>query len=201
MIRPGYNKVLVHPETKYIGNITSLLRMSAIQQGSSVDTTDYVNIQGKVISVPMKTTKDGYSAYDILPGDIAIFSYRVIHNFIPGDPEQDPVYRNMVTVQGKEYFTASIEDVFAVIRNDKIRMLNGYVMVVEMEKEPKILLPQALKRKKTATALVSQVQKNGEYYQGDRVFFNPNKIQVYQINGKPFGILRHKDIYGVERVA
>ena len=81
-------------------------------------------------------------------------------------------------------------------------MQNGYVMVTEMQTPPKIILDATTKRSITAyEATVSQVQKDKDYVQGDTVYYNPNKLQLYQINGKPFGILRERDILGVKKAA
>lgn len=204
MFQAPINNVVVTVETKYVKNFTSILRMAAIQNGSSVDPSDYVNIMGKVVSVP-KAISDrreyaGFSAHDILPGDTAIFSHEVIYSFSQVEPDAEPIYKNSVWYNGTEYFVADITKVFAVIRDDKIRMLNGYVMVVDMERPGKIILSASQKKNITAyEATVSQVQKGREYKQGDLIYYHPNRLLLYQINGKPFGILREKDILGVKK--
>ena len=52
MFKAPINRVVLTVDTKYVRNFTSILKMAAIQNNSSVDPSDYVNIMGKVISVP-----------------------------------------------------------------------------------------------------------------------------------------------------
>jgi len=79
-------------------------------------------------------------------------------------------------------------------------MQNGYVMVENMETAKIIILDAKTKKSNAAaTAVVSNVQKNSfELQPMDKIYFAPNKIQLYQIAGKPFGIVRGKDILGKE---
>jgi hypothetical protein len=110
MFKAPINNLVVTVETKYVKNFTSILRMAAIQNGSSVDPSDYVNIMGKVVSVP-KAISDrreyaGFSAHDILPGDTAIFSHEVIYSFSQVEPDAEPIYKNSVWYNGTEYFVA-----------------------------------------------------------------------------------------------
>lgn len=205
MFKAPLNKVVVKVDTKYVRNFTSILKMAAIQNDTSIEPADYVNIMGTVVSVPIKVSHEkreykGFSAKDILPGDKAIFSHMVIYDFSQLDPDAEPIYKNCVWYKGQEFFVADITHIFAVIRDDKVRMQNGYVMVVDMQTPPKIILNATTKRSISAyEATVSQVQKGKDYVQGDTVFYNPNKLQLYQINGKPFGVLRERDILGVKK--
>lgn len=204
MFQAPLDKVVVTVDTKYVRNFTSILKMAAIQNNSSIEQADYVNIMGTVISAPKhisnKREYEGVTSFDILPGDRVIFSHEVIYSFSQLDPEAEPIYRNCVWYGGKEYFVADVNHIFAVIRDDKIRMQNGYVMTVEMENPPKIILDTATRRSISAySATVSQTQKGKPYVQGDIVYYNPSKMQLYQINGKPFGILRERDVLGVKK--
>lgn len=204
MFKPPLDKVVVVVDTKYVRNFSSILKMAAIQNNSSIEAADYVNIMGTVVSTPKaisdKREYKGFSAADMLPGDKAIFSHMVIYDFAQLDPEADPIYKNCVWYKGREYFVADVTHIFATIRDNKIRMQNGYVMVTEMQTPPKIILDAKTKRSISAyEATVSQVQKGKEYIQGDTVFYNPNKLQLYQINGKPFGILRERDVLGIRK--
>lgn len=198
------DKVVVMVETKYIKNFTTIMKMAAIQNNTSIEPADYVNIVGKVISVPFRISNKreyvGFSAKNILPGDTAIFSHSVIYDFCQTDPEAEPIYRNLVWYKGKEYFVADITHIYAIIRDDKLMMQNGYVMLTNMGETPKIYLTQGQKRKvSAASATVSQAQGGKDYWQGSEVYYNPNKIRLYQINGKPFGIVRDRDILGVKK--
>lgn len=205
MFQSPINNVIVKVQTKYIRNFTSLLKIAAIQQGTSIEPMDYVNIIGEVVSVPKvishnKREYKGFSAHDIQVGDTAIFSYKVIGTTVQKEPDAEPIFKNLINYRDKEYWAVDIIELFAVVRDNQIRMQNGYVMLEEMAKPSMILLHNDTKRlNTTATAIVSNIAKNWlGVQQFDRVYYNPNKIQLYQINGKPFGIIREKDILGRE---
>jgi len=205
MIQSFQNNVIVEVSTKYISNISSILKMAAIQNMSSVDPADYVNIMGTVVSVPScimdKREYKGFSLQDIEIGDTALFSYSVIYDLDPNSPEY-PIYRNRIWHEGKELFAVDIPKLFAVIRNGEIIMLNGYVMTT-VYKESKVVLPQHLKKiKKAAECEVMHIGYHKEnenainVFQGDKIYFNSFKAQKYQINGKSFCIINQKQILG-----
>jgi len=207
MFQSPSNHVMVLPERKYIGNITTLLKSAAIQNFASVDPSDIVNITGKVISVPKMIEKqrdlEGFTTKDIQPGDIAIFAYNVIYDMIQTETEL-PIHRNEIFWQGKEYFAAHIRHIFGVIRNGEIIMINGHVMV-GLFQESKIVLPASMKKiKGTVKAPVLHIgypkenEKPINVFQGDMVYFNPLIAQPYQINGKPFVIITQSKILGKE---
>jgi co-chaperonin GroES (HSP10) len=204
MFQAGFNNVFVKVKTKYIGNFTEVMRMSAIQQGATIEPMDYCNIIGEVVSIPIGITNKrdhkGYSVSDVQVGDMAIFSYQVIGTTVQKEPKADPIFKNSVWYKGEEYWAVDITNLFATIRNGQIRMQNGYVMLEQMAKPSVIILSQeTAKLNSAATAIVSNIAKNWLVVeQFDRVYYNPNKIQLYQINGKPFGIIRQKDILGKE---
>ena len=203
MFKPTENRVLVKVKQRYIKNMTSLFKMAAIENNTSLEPADLVNIVGEVCGVPdnieqKKREYRGFSVSDIKVGDTAIFSHSVIFDFINGKHEDEPVFKNSVRDNRQEYFLADIIDIFAVVRNEEIRMQNGYVMLCEMEKESKIFLPQHLRKRGVASANVQHIGVNPQVKTGDRIYFNPNRVAIYQINGKPFGILRFRDILGKE---
>jgi co-chaperonin GroES (HSP10) len=208
MIQSPANKVIVHPKTKYIKHITDLMKRASIQNGASVDPSDVVNIVGEIVSIPatISDTRDyeGFTTEDLQIGDIAIFSYKVIYDLIIKQENGEPVYRNLLPYNGKEYFLCDIRNLFGVIRGEDIVMVNGYVMLTEFE-EDKIITPQAMKKHKKAkqsqimhignprTSLTPINAKNG-----DTVYFNSQKAQHYQINDKKFIILQQEKILGKE---
>lgn len=195
------NNVIIQMETKYIKNFTSILKMAAIQNNTSIDPSDYVNIIGTVISAP-KSISDkrdhvGFSANDIKKGDTIIFSHQVVYDFLQTDPDAEPIYKNLFWYKGKEYWIADISKIYAVIRNGEIRMQNGYVMVEELEKAAKIFLPAHISKNiRIAKGVISQSRPSFEGKQGDHVFFNPKHPRLYQINGKEFAILTEDQILG-----
>jgi len=211
--RPPLNSVIVQIKTKYIRNMTSVLRLAAIQQQSSIDPSDYCNIYGTVVAAPLEVAgwRDykGYTADDLRVGDVAIFSSSVVAEMAQTDPEADPIFKNSFWWDGQEYWVCDITRIYAVVRAGEIRMQNGYVMVEHIEKQPNIFLPAHIKKSiRTTKAILTQIgrPKSGEKgidcTPGDEVYFNPNIIVTYQIpdpetkEPKEFGILQQKHILG-----
>lgn len=206
MIQSPANKVIVLPVARYTKNITDIMKRSAIQNGASVDPADVVNIVGEVISVPkyISPTNDykGFSIKDIKVGDTAIFSYKVIYDIIIKQEGEEPIYRNSIVYEGKEYFACDIRNLFGVIREGEIIMVNGFVMLEDFE-ESKIILPASLsKQKNAASSKILYIGSNRTNLsritaqEGDTVFFNSKQAQRYQINDKKFIILQQDRILG-----
>lgn len=208
MITSPANKLIVYPKTKYTKNITDLMKRSAIQNGASVDPTDIVSITGEIISIPkqISNTKDyeGFTIDNLRVGDIAIFSYRVIYDLIIKQENGLPVYNNLLTYEGKEYFICDIRNLFGFIRDGEIVMVNGFVMLTEYE-EKKIIVPPALKKvKNAACSNIIHIGKNKSHLpdinakSGDLVYYDSNKAQHNVIGDKKFIILQQNRILGKE---
>lgn len=208
MIEAPENKLIVYPKVKYTKNITDLMRRSAIQHGSSVDPTDIVNIVGEVMSIPkhISKTKDyeGYSTANIKIGDVAIFSYKVIYDLIIKQENGNPVYRNMLSYDAKEYFSCDIRNLFGVIRGEEIIMLNGYVMLADFEPARIILSAGQRKQKNTTSSEILYIGDNKAHIpainakSGEVVVFDAGKAAHYEINSKKFIILQQDKILGKE---
>lgn len=177
------------------------------------DPTEHVTILGQVHSLPRYIVQDrpdfvGYSTQDMQEGDQVVMRYDVCSEYalIKGQPENDtPRYRHHFLYRGQSYWRASILACFAVIRDYEIIMLNGYMMIELPPPPPKIFLPNHLRSlRKTVGALVMHIGNpltNKEHIgavPGDTVYFNPRIMQVYQIGGKPFGIIKQSHVCGVE---
>lgn len=196
------NNVIVIMQRKYVRNFTSLLKMAAIQNLTSIEPADYVNTICKVISVPKtigdKREYNGFSASGIRPGDTVIVRYDLVYEFAQKEPDAEPIYKNMFWYKGVEYWACDIKKIFTVVRGSKVIMQNGYIMIEKLEKPSKIFLPAHLKKQMaSAKAIVTHSPENSEVCTGDLVFFPPNKLQIYQVNEKPFGIIRERDIFGL----
>ena len=210
MIQAPTNKVIVHPKTRYIRHISDLMKRSSIQNGASVDPADVVNIVGEIVSIPQQITNDiqyeGYSTDDLQIGDIAIFSFKVIYDLVIKQENGEPIYRNLVNYNGKEYFSCDIRNLFGVIRGEEIIMVNGYVMLEEFELD-KIIIAQTIKKTKRAkSSHIMHIGNNRQHLpnirakKGELAYFNSDKVQHYEINGKKFVILQQDKILGKEIV-
>ncbi len=206
MLVAPFNNIIVQVATKYISNISSILKIAAIEANSSVDSTDIVNIVGTVISIPKKITTDvrgyaGFSTKDIQVGDTAIFRFDVIHAFTDMSKTESK-YKNMIWYYGQEYWLCDIQKVFGVIRNGEIIMVNGYVMLTDFEPK-KIFLPAHMRNikgtQKSEVMHIGAAKTNAIQIlaaKGDEVFYNPNQAAKYQINNKPFRIIQQDKILG-----
>lgn len=206
MLQSTINNIFVKVDTKYIGNMTDIMRLSSIQDNASVDGVDLVNITGEVVSIPKaisnKREYAGFTTDNIQIGDIAIFSYLVISELVAIPDKDDCNFKNRIWFKGVEYFAVDITRIFAVIRNGEIIMQNGYVMTTVPE-ESKIIVPTHLRRiKKAAKCEVMQTgypktnKKPIQIQQGDTVYCNPFMAQKYQIKGKKFCIVTQNHILG-----
>jgi co-chaperonin GroES (HSP10) len=198
MIKSPQNNVIVKVDNKYIGNISNIMKLSAIQNNTSIDPSDYVNIMGEVVAAPLSICKrvdyKGYSNDNIQVGDIAIFSYSVISNMtITEDDKLN--FKNRVWYNGDEMFLCDIMNIYAVIRNEEMIMLNGHIMA-ETHEDSRIILPSSMKKTKgTVSSTVIYTGKNKiDIKNGDVIYYNPFMAQKYQIKGKPFVILRQQHV-------
>lgn len=199
------NSLIITIATKYIRNISDILKRADIQNLSTVSPTDLVQIVGKVISIPKKisTRKDyeDFSIKDIQIGDTIIFRYDVVYD-LKSVSENENIYKNMFDYHAEEFWLCDIQKAFGVIRDNQIIMINGYVMIEDYN-EDVIYLPKHQKRQKgTKYSKIIEIGHNKtsekpiNAQKGDLVFFNGNKTSKYQINGKPFRIIQQKFIYG-----
>lgn len=66
MLKAPPNKIVVKVPHKYIRSISGLLKRASIENASTVDPSDFVNIFGDVVAVPAKCFDrpglEGYSA-------------------------------------------------------------------------------------------------------------------------------------------
>ncbi len=206
MIQSPTDNVIVLPKTKFISNFTDIIKTAQIYANTSLGQQDMVNIIGEVISLPLSISKtrdlEGFSIKDIRVGDTAIFSYQVIFDTVQKGELEEPIYKNLLSYNAKEYFTANIRNIYGVIRDGKIIMINGYVMITTFE-EPKIVL--SAEQKRVRGTIKSQIMYIGNPKEnltainaqaGDYVYFNPKLVQKYQINGKPFCIIQQHQILG-----
>lgn len=200
------NNLIITMPTKYIRNISDILKRADIQNISSVSPADLVQIVGTVISIPKKirTNRRGYEGFtvnDIRVGDKCFFRYDVVYD-LKAVSEKDNIYRNMFEYNAKEYWLLNIQKLFGVIRDDRIIMLNGYVMIQDFNDDV-IYLPNYVKKfkgtKKSKIICIGNPkskEKTIPAYVDDIVFFDPSKTSKYQISGKPFRIIQQKFLLG-----
>ena len=205
MVSP-LNNVIVTIDKKWIGHMTDILRTSQLTPGSQLNPAELVNIIGTVVSAPKSIQNrmdyKGYSPANIRPGDTAIFRYDVIFSFVKQPESEEPIYKNEFWYKGQSYWRVDIQKLFAVVRNGRIMMLNGYCMLENMSNRSNIVLPESMKKlMKVGSATLTHIGKNLSHLDPvnamplDTVYYNPLVVQKYKVNDKEFGILKQKEIY------
>lgn len=204
-----FNNVLIGIDVVYTSNYAKMIAGANLNPGTQVNPADYVASVGEVLSIPKAISKrhdyKGFSTKDILPGDKCIIRYDVVFKFHDTD-DGTKKFKNYFWYNRKDYWAASIDKIFGVIRNGEIIMINGYCMVQEINKRPQIILSSETKKRNTTIAATLTAIGNNlthlpkiEASAGDTVFFNPAILQTYKINGKEFGIVSQKHIVGAEK--
>lgn len=208
MVQAAQNNLFIKVSTQYIGNISNILRVAAIENNSSVDPSDLVQIVGEVVSIPKKITTEkrgyeGFSTKDIQVGDTAIFRFDLIYDFKMLS-KTEKTYRNRIWYKGQELWSCDIQKVFGVIRDGEILMINGYTMIKDFEPH-KIILSQNNSRLRSLQnselmhiGSPQLTEKPIPAGKGDNVYFPANLAAKYQINGKSFRIIQQNKILGKE---
>lgn len=206
ILQSPQDKILVTVKSKYTKDFGALTKRFAIEQGTSVHLEDLVSITGTVYSLPKEITKEkqqqGYGMEEIRVGDQLIFSFSVIYDFYQKTHEGEIIHRNRLNYKGKDYWLADITKIFAIIRGDEIIMINGFVMASRFAENRLFTQPEY---KTTRISKCSELlhigsprttQKKIKAKPGDTVYYNPAKVQKYEINGKPFLILNQHQVLG-----
>lgn len=200
------NNLIVKVKPKWIRHFSSIMKIAAITDESNINPADIVNIVGEVVSVPKKIETQrreykNFSCDEIKAGDTVLFSYRVVFDLqeVAGE-YSEPVYTNRFIYKGEEYFTASITEVFAYIRDGEIKMINDWAIMSKYA-EQAIILPQYYrKNRRAAQSELSHIGANNktDVQRGDTVFFDPMKTQHYRVNQKDIVIFKGKDFLAKE---
>lgn len=209
MLRAVSNSVLIKIGNVFTRNISNIMKGSfAYAHGSKINPADVAQLVGEVISVPKIITNyklgyQGFSVKNIQKGDTAIFRYDVVYAF----QKDNKGFKNLFWYKGREYWAADIIKIFAVIREGQIFMLNGYCMVEDVKEKSKLIVANTVRDiDNISYATLTQIGDNLEglptinAHAGDKIYFDPKKLQQYELNGKSFGIVRQKDVLAVDVV-
>jgi len=208
-ISPIVNNCLIGIDVVYTSNLSKMLAGANLNPGTQINPADYVASVGNVISLPKMISErrdyKGFSTKDIRVGDKCIIRYDVVFKFHDTD-DGSKKFKNYFWYNRKDYWAASIDKIFGVIRDGQIIMINGYCMVEDMEKKSLIVTNAETKKKTTAvSAILTGIGNNLTYLpnikaqRGDRVYYNPTLVQTYKIGSKEFGIISQKHILGAEK--
>lgn len=151
---------------------------------------------------------------DVQPGDEILMRYDVVFAY-KNQPDRDtPIYKNMIlyfneeTRKYEEYWLCDLQKVFAIIRDGKYIMQNGYVMCEPVEKihsnlTTRLWTPDQAKGivyndRVKITAIWEPLRGNYllDIYPGDIVHVNTGFAQKYKIDTKTFWIIKQSHILG-----
>lgn len=132
MLRCPINKLLVSIDKKYQDKQGNLF----------IDTTfqpeEYATLKGTVMSIPDRVDDEHYKG-DIEQlakiGDEVWFSYGVVYDYAILRDGETPVYKNLLAIDGEEYWKVRYEEVFCILRDGEILMPTQNVLLVPVIKQ------------------------------------------------------------------
>lgn len=170
---------------------------------------EHAMLEGTVVSLPDGIIeREDYKGFtlDLEPGDQILMRYDVVFAFTDQPDRSTAVYKNLLFWEGQEIWQVDIQKIFAVVRKDAIRMLNGYVLCelyIEHHTDGILIIPEAYRDvPKNSQVFIRAIGprlpaiRTMDLQVGDRVACVPGVAQHYQINTKKFCILKRSHILG-----
>ena len=210
MLQSPYNNLLLSIRDVFVKQYGAVAKTSALYaQSSDINPADMVNVVGQIEALPCAIMEErfmagykGFSTKDMRVGDTAIFRYDVIYSFT----KESDRFKNLFWYSGRELWAADIQKIFGVIRKGEIMMVNGYCMLEDFNNPVNLILPKSMKNiDGIGSAKLTQIGNNLTHLPnidaepGDTVFFDPRKLQRYEIGRKKFGIIKQSQIFGVKK--
>lgn len=171
---------------------------------------EHAMLRGQIVSLPtgvqIRADYEGMTLDGLQPGDDILMRYDVVFAYSDQPDRSTPLYKNMLWLDGEEYWRVDIQKIFAVVRDGMYHMLNGYVMVeqyIEERSHSFLIIPKAYRKIPAATIMV--IRHIGEpaaglrpvaLKAGDRIVCMPGVAQPYRINDDKFWILKQSHIVG-----
>ena len=153
---------------------------------------NYATTNGIVTAVP----RFDYNKTDVKVGDQLFFSYQVIMDLEQRDRDT-PVHKNMIFYKGEKHWLVNNELVYFFVRDDKIHMQNGFVLLNPIEEEIKsmLIIPEYLKKKKyVGKAQVINSANKDISNVNDIVYYDKRFVETYELWGKELYLLDQKRI-------
>lgn len=180
------NKFIVNFDSAYMDEAPTQSGIK-LYRDTKFHPENYAQTNGVVSSVP-RYLKEGM---DITAGDTIYFSYQVVEDKEQRDRDTD-VHKNLIFYNGSKSWLVDKDLIYFRVRNDKIKMLNDYVLVDLVQEEIKstLIIPDYLKKK----TLIGQgkIIYAEDLKRGDHIFYDKRFIEVYELFGMEYYIL-HKD--------
>jgi hypothetical protein len=203
-----YNRLIIEVESQFNDMLTYLSGVK-LYIDTRFNPEEKVALTGVVHSVPINMRDvpgaTGLSFGDVVEGDTVMLRYDVLST-TREQPDRDTTrYRNEVWIEGKQYWTADVEQVFAVQRGEDWVTLNDYVIMEPLVehmgdfwgKESKIIRSAHLKTKQEDN--IGIVISSTTHPIGTAVYFQQKLAQKYTLNGKPVFIIKERYLIGRSR--
>lgn len=162
---------------------------------------EYATQCGVVVSAPISVSGDFDRRVLSIPkaGDKVWFSYSVLFEYDAQNDNEQPVYRNMVVIDGKEYWKVHAGEVYCVERDGKVKMVTDNVL---LRKEIRDIIEQCggleiySDDSEDALIVVSAPEETG-LSAGDKVLVEPRFLQKYEMLGGVHYIVRTRRVLGL----
>jgi hypothetical protein len=175
---------------------------------------EYAMLKARVFSVPPGViARNDYKGYSICvePGDEILIRYDVVFAYRDQPERGTPVYKNLLFVHNEqlqkfeELWLCDILQVFAIVRDGKYNMINGFVMLNPITEKradftSRIIRPDnynnvVMKNKAIIRSINSKALPISV---GDTVYINPTTVMQYQLNLERFYIIKEQYVLGKE---
>lgn len=154
---------------------------------------NYAATNGTITAVP----RFNYNKMGAKVGDQLFFSYQVIMDLEQRDRDT-PVHKNMIFYKGKKHWLVNNELVYFFVRDDKIYMQNGFVLLNPVETpdiKSNLIIPDYLKKKKyVGRAQIIMSEDKSISNTNDIVYYDKRFVETYELWGKEYYLLDQKRI-------
>lgn len=171
---------------------------------------EYAMLKATVVSVPPSIIKrKDYEGYEVLvrPGDEILIRYDVVFAYKDQPDRDSPIYKNLIFNYNQlfekfeELWLCDILQVFAIIKDGRYFMINGFVMldiITEKQEDFSALIarPDSYNNQELKHMAIVKASANPNMATGDTVFINPQTVMCYQLNLTKFYIIKEQYILG-----
>jgi len=206
-IIPPQNKILVQIENKYYDTVTTSSGIT-FYQDTVFRAEEKAMMRARVIEPCLSIIdRADYEGYSELPaaGDEILMRYDVVQAFREQPDRATPIHKNVLHLDGEEYWLADILQVFAVKTEKGYRMLNGYIfcdLLSESRDIPEgLVLPLYMTAETPNNKMRVRHINNGPVTSGDIIYCKPGVAQRYTIDTDEFFIIKQSHLLAKDDVA
>lgn len=189
MIRYALNKCLIKIDRRFQDE------NGTIKVDTSWHPEEYATMEGIVYSAPKKIEYDHNRKMvgTVQDGDKVYFSYSVVFGYKLQPENQAPIYKNLVIINGEEYWKVDVGDLFFKINEQGIEMITDHVLMGFVEHKKQITGNVIVSYKTPEHLGVVKALPNNKSLSvrvGDTVCFEPRFVQKYNILGQEHLIIQ-----------